>query len=154
MDPDEEAEDGVFAEADIPNEIGKVRELIALVPDGRDRRFDTLVRAVSDLTRANAGERFVIFTQYRDTLEFLREELGSIFGPQRIATIKGGPLEDKISAVESFWEDEGARFLISTSAGGEGINLQIGRILFNYDLPWNPMAVEQRIGRILSLIHI
>jgi len=148
LDPDEEAEDGVFAEADIPNEIEKVRELIGLVPDGRDRRFDTLVRAVSDLTRANAGERFVIFTQYRDTLEFLREELGSIFGLHRIATIKGGPIEDKIAAVESFWEDDGARVLISTSAGGEGINLQIGRILFNYDLPWNPMAVEQRIGRI------
>ena len=40
------------------------------------------------------------------------------------------------------------RFLISTSAGGEGINLQVGHILFNYDLPWNPMAIEQRIGRI------
>ncbi len=148
LDPDEEAEDGVFAEADIPDEIGKVRELIGLVPDGRDRRFDTLVRAVSDLTRANAGERFVIFTQYRDTLEFLREELGSIFGLNRIAAIKGGPIEDKIAAVENFWQDDGAHFLISTSAGGEGINLQIGRILFNYDLPWNPMAVEQRIGRI------
>ncbi len=148
LDPDEEAEDGIFAEADIPNEIEKVRELIELVPDGRDRRFDTLVRALSDLTRANAGERFVIFTQYRDTLEFLREELGSIFGQHHIARIKGGPIEDKIAAVESFWEKDGARFLISTSAGGEGINLQIGRILFNYDLPWNPMAVEQRIGRI------
>jgi superfamily II DNA/RNA helicase len=148
LDPDEEAEDGVFAEADIPNEIEKVRELISLVPEGRDRRFDTLVRALSDLSRSNPGERFVIFTQYRDTLEFLREELGKIFDNRRIATIKGGPIEDKISAVEAFWREDGARFLISTSAGGEGINLQIGRILFNYDLPWNPMAVEQRIGRI------
>ena len=50
--------------------------------------------------------------------------------------------------MEDFWREDGARFLLSTSAGGEGINLQIGRILFNYDLPWNPMAVEQRIGRI------
>jgi SNF2 family DNA or RNA helicase len=47
-----------------------------------------------------------------------------------------------------FWKEDGAKFLICTSAGGEGINLQAGRILFNYDLPWNPMAVEQRIGRI------
>jgi hypothetical protein len=57
-------------------------------------------------------------------------------------------LEDKIAAVEAFWRPDGARFLISTSAGGEGINLQVCRVLFNYDLPWNPMAVEQRIGRI------
>ena len=148
FEADEEAEDGVFAEADIPNEIEKVRELIGLVPTGTDRRFDTLVRAISELSRADSKERFIIFTQYRDTLAFLRDELASIFGQEHIATIKGGPLEDKIAAVEAFWAQDGARFLISTSAGGEGINLQIGRIVFNYDLPWNPMAVEQRVGRV------
>ena len=90
----------------------------------------------------------IIFTQYRETLEFLRIELAKIYGADKIATIKGGPLEDKIDAVERFWDDNGAKFLVSTSAGGEGINLQCARVLFNYDLPWNPMAVEQRIGRI------
>ena len=148
LDGDEEAEEGVFAEADIPQEIEKVRQLIDLVPKGTDRRFDTLMSAVSDLCRQKPEERFVIFTQYRDTLEFLSEELGKIYGPERMARIVGGPLEDKIAAMESFWDPNGARFLISTSAGGEGINLQIGHIVFNYDLPWNPMAVEQRIGRI------
>jgi hypothetical protein len=148
LESDEEGDEGVFAEADIPNEIEKVRELIGLVPTGTDRRFDTLVRAISELSRTNPKERFIMFTQYRDTLEFLRDELGNIFGLDRIATIKGGPLEDKIAAVEAFWAEDGAQFLISTSAGGEGINLQIGRIVFNYDLPWNPMAVEQRVGRV------
>ena len=148
LEADEDAEEGVFAEADIPHEIEKVRELISLVPTGPDRRFDTLTRAVSELSRANPKERFIIFTQYRDTLEFLKDELGNIFGLGRIATIKGGPLEDKIAAVEAFWAEDSAQFLISTSAGGEGINLQIGRIVFNYDLPWNPMAVEQRVGRV------
>src|SRR4030043_1618247 len=79
LDPDEEAGDGVFAEADIPNEIEKVRDLITLVPEGRDRRFDTVVRAVSELSRSNPKEKFIIFTQYRDTLEFLCQEFGSIF---------------------------------------------------------------------------
>ena len=148
LDGDEEAEEGVFAEADIPQEIEKVRQLIDLVPKGTDRRFDTLMGAISDLCRQKPEERFVIFTQYRDTLEFLSEELGKIYGQERMARIVGGPLEDKIAAMESFWDSNGARFLISTSAGGEGINLQIGHIVFNYDLPWNPMAVEQRIGRI------
>ena len=148
LDGDEEAEDGVFAEAGIPEEIERVRQLVELVPDGPDRRFETLARAVSSLRRDQVNERFVIFTQYRDTLEFLAEELGRMFGAEKIATLKGGPLDDKLAAMESFWRDDGARFLISTSAGGEGVNLQIGRVLFNYDLPWNPMAVEQRIGRI------
>ncbi len=148
LDGDEEGEEGIYAEADIPDEPEKVRDLIRLVPEGTDRKFDTLVRAIEQVRRLNSKERFVIFTQYRETLEFLREELGRIYGMHQIATLKGGPLEEKIAAVESFWDDHGAKFLISTSAGGEGINLQIGHILFNYDLPWNPMAVEQRIGRI------
>ena len=76
LDGDEEAEEGVFAEADIPREIERVRDLIDLVPEGTDRRFDTLMSAISVLCRQNPEERFVIFTQYRDTLEFLAEELG------------------------------------------------------------------------------
>ncbi len=148
LDGDEEAEEGIFSEAGIPAEIERVRDLVKLVPDGPDRRFETLARAVSSLRRGEPNERFVIFTQYRDTLDFLAEELGKMFGAGTIATLKGGPLDDKIAAMEAFWRENGARFLISTSAGGEGVNLQVGRVLFNYDLPWNPMAVEQRIGRI------
>jgi superfamily II DNA or RNA helicase len=148
LDGDEEANESAFAEAGIPAEIERVRELVKLVPDGPDRRFETLARAISILRRGEPDERFVIFTQYRDTLDFLAEELGKMFGAEKIATLKGGPLDDKIAAMEAFWREDGARFLISTSAGGEGVNLQIGRVLFNYDLPWNPMAVEQRIGRI------
>jgi len=148
LDGDEEGEEGVYAEADIPQEIDRVRELVKLVPEGTDRRFETLARAVSSLRRENPRERILIFTQYRDTLEFVAGELGKMFGSETIATLKGGPLEDKIAAMERFWEEDGAKFLISTSAGGEGVNLQVGRVLFNYDLPWNPMAVEQRIGRV------
>jgi SNF2 family DNA or RNA helicase len=148
LDGDEAGDEALYVETDIPDEIPTVARLIELVPEGSDRRLETLVRAVSELSRENPSERFVIFTQYRDTLRFIFEELSKIFGANRIATLKGGPLEDKIAAMEAFWRQDGARFLISTSAGGEGINLQIGRILFNYDLPWNPMAVEQRIGRV------
>ncbi len=148
LDGDEEGAEAIYAETEIPGEAIRVRELLKLVPDGTDRKFDTLVRAIEDLRRVHPAEKFIIFTQYRETLEYLREELGKIYGANAIVTIKGGPLADKIAAVEAFWEPDGAQFLISTSAGGEGINLQCARILFNYDLPWNPMAIEQRIGRI------
>jgi SNF2 family DNA or RNA helicase len=148
LDGEEDPEEEMYAESNIPDEVDKVRELIGLVPRGVDRKFMTLSRAVDELRRQNAGERFVVFTQYLETLAFLRDELGKVYGTEQIAIIRGGPLDDKIAAVEQFWKEDGARFLICTSAGGEGINLQVGRILFNYDLPWNPMAVEQRIGRI------
>lgn len=148
LDGDEDGDEGIFADADIPDEAQKVRELIKLVPEGADRKLATLTRAVDELRRQNPDERFVIFTQYLETLAFLRDQLGGVYGKDKIAIIRGGPLDEKIAAVERFWASDGAKFLISTSAGGEGINLQVGRILFNYDLPWNPMAVEQRIGRI------
>jgi superfamily II DNA or RNA helicase len=148
LDSDEEGDEGVYADAEIPDESTRVRELVSLVPEGTDRKFDRLLSVISGLRGVNEGERFIIFTQYRETLEFLRIELAKIYGADKIATIKGGPLDDKIEAAERFWDENGAKFLISTSAGGEGINLQCARVLFNYDLPWNPMAVEQRIGRI------
>ena len=148
LDADEEGDEGVYADAEIPDESARVRDLVGLVPEATDRKFDRLLSVISDLRRENEGERFIIFTQYRETLEFLRIELAKIFGDEKLATIKGGPLEDKIEAAERFWDENGAKFLVSTSAGGEGINLQCARVLFNYDLPWNPMAVEQRIGRI------
>jgi len=148
LDALEVSDDIIEAEANIPNEDQKVKELISLIEDGPDRKFDTLVRAVEQIRRANEREKIIIFTQYLETLFFLQEELGKYYGPEKIALIKGGPLEEKIASCESFWDENGAQFLICTSAGGEGINLQICRILFNYDLPWNPMAVEQRIGRI------
>ena len=148
LDTEEEFEAAIFADAEIPDEARKVRDLLRLVPDGTDRKFDTLIRAVEEIRREFPKEKFLIFTQYRETQEFLSDELSELYGAHKLALLHGGPLEDKIEAIERFWEEEGAQFLISTSAGGEGINLQVCRVMFNYDLPWNPMAVEQRIGRI------
>jgi SNF2 family DNA or RNA helicase len=144
-----ESGDGIIeASANIPDEEKKIKELIKLVDEGPDRKFDTLIRAIEQIRRENKDEKMIIFTQYLETLYFLQDEIGKYYDPKKIAIVKGGPLEDKIASCESFWKEDGAQFLISTSAGGEGINLQVCRILFNYDLPWNPMAVEQRIGRI------
>ncbi len=148
LDSEEDVESAIYAEANIPDEPRKVRELLRMVPEGPDRKFETLIRAIEQIRREHPKEKFVIFTQYRETQEFLKEQMAKLYGADKIAIIKGGALDDKIAAVEAFWEPDGAQFLISTSAGGEGINLQVGHILFNYDLPWNPMAVEQRIGRI------
>ena len=148
LDGDETGDEGIYADAAIPDEVAKVSNLLQIVPESIDRKFDTLTRAVDTIRLENSHEKFVIFTQYVETLYFLEERLKAIYGSDKVVHIKGGPLDDKIEAKEKFWEENGAQFLICTSAGGEGINLQAGHILFNYDLPWNPMAVEQRIGRI------
>ena len=148
LDAEEDLSEAISSDVEIPDEIQKVRELLRLVPDGTDRKFDTLIRAVEAIRRDSPHEKFLIFTQYRETQEFLSDEMGKLYGPGKIALLHGGPLEDKIAAVEKFWDSDGAQFLVSTTAGGEGINLQVCHILFNYDLPWNPMAVEQRIGRV------
>ena len=62
--------------------------------------------------------------------------------------LKGGDHGAKLAAERRFKKPNGPRVLICTAAGREGINLQFARVLFNHDLPWNPMDVEQRIGRI------
>jgi superfamily II DNA/RNA helicase len=148
LDAVEDSDTAIEADANIPDEDRKLQELIDLVDEAPDRKLHTLVRAIEQLRRENPREKIIIFTQYRETLFFIRDELANYYGESTVSTLKGGPLEDKIAACESFWEEDGTQFLISTTAGGEGINLQVARILFNYDLPWNPMAVEQRIGRI------
>jgi SNF2 family DNA or RNA helicase len=148
LDSEYEFESALYAEAEIPDEANKVRELLHLVPEGADRKFDTLVRAIEEIRREFPKEKFLIFTQYRETQEFLNDELGKLYGSDKLSLLHGGPLDEKIEAVERFWDLNGAQFLVSTPAGGEGINLQVCRVMFNYDLPWNPMAVEQRIGRL------
>lgn len=148
LDSDEQGEEGIYAETNIPDEIGKVKDLLNIAPSEIDRKFDTLTRAIDSIRDSNPNEKFVIFTQYVETLNFLKERLEKIYGNNKVAVIKGGPLDEKIDAKDKFWDENGAQFLICTSAGGEGINLQVGHLMFNYDLPWNPMALEQRIGRI------
>jgi len=148
LDAMEDSDTAIEAEANIPDEEQKLQELIDLVEEAPDRKLHTLVRAIEQLRRENPQEKIIVFTQYRETLFFIRGELAKYYGESSLSILKGGPLDDKIAACESFWKEDGTQFLISTTAGGEGINLQVARILFNYDLPWNPMAVEQRIGRI------
>lgn len=148
LDGDESGDEGIYYDTEIPDEVVKVTDLLDIIPETIDRKFDTLTRAIDTIRLENPNEKFVIFTQYVETLLFLETQLKTIYGSDKVVHIKGGPLADKIEAKEKFWDEEGAQFLICTSAGGEGINLQAGHILFNYDLPWNPMAVEQRIGRI------
>ena len=81
-------------------------------------------------------------------MELIAREIDLTFPGQGVTVLRGGDHGAKLAAERRFRQTDGPRVLVCTAAGREGINLQFARILFNFDLPWNPMDVEQRIGRI------
>jgi superfamily II DNA/RNA helicase len=94
--------------------------------------------------------KLVIFTEHRDTLNYLAEKIRALLGrPKAVVTIHGSiGREDRRKAQEGFTHDKEVEILVATDAAGEGINLQRAHLMVNYDLPWNPNRLEQRFGRI------
>lgn len=103
---------------------------------------------IGKIHAANADEKVLIFTEYRTTQNYLREALADHYGSDQVELINGSMQHaERREAIKRF--EEQGRFLISTEAGGEGINLQSKcHVMVNYDLPWNPMRLVQRIGRL------
>ncbi len=129
-------------------EVAMLDGLLAL-PVPEEAKLIELFRLIqAGITQSNA-EKFLIFTEYRGTLKFLEDELGNKYGAKSVVIIKGGIGADaRLEAMTRFRSDPSCQFLISTEAGGEGINLQFCNIVVNYDQPWNPFRVVQRIGRV------
>ena len=116
---------------------------------GRDAKLTALMDTIIPAVRAQEPDaKLVIFTEYRGTQDYLIQHLGERFGRDAVACINGSmDINDRREAVRRFEGD--ARFLVSTEAGGEGLNLHRRcHVLVNYDLPWNPMRLVQRMGRI------
>jgi len=124
-----------------------------------DSKYNKLISFLREKLCENPKEKFVIFAYFRGTLDYLRERLAE----DRISTcvIHGGIKDDKKNVLNRF-ETKSISILLSSEVGSEGIDLQFCRFLINYDLPWNPMKVEQRIGRLdrlgqkadrISIIH-
>ncbi len=112
----------------------------AIVEDSKSIK---LKETLQKLTRLG-NEKFIIFTQFRSTQEYLFSILEREF---KVSLFHGSlTMDQKENAIKDFKEK--AEILICTEAGGEGRNLQFANILFNYDLPWSPLKIEQRIGRI------
>jgi superfamily II DNA or RNA helicase len=119
-----------------------------------DRKWDELSRLLQNQTEMFDGHghrrKLIIFTEHRDTLNYLRDRIGSLIGkPDAVVTIHGGMgREDRRKAQALFIQDRDVEVLVATDAAGEGINLQRAHLMVNYDLPWNPNRLEQRFGRI------
>ncbi len=139
---------GLLVEYALPEERQRIRGLLALAPQGTETKTRELLEALGQFWTENAAEKIVIFTTYLGGVDSLKSAIEGRFPEVGIEVLKGGDHGAKLAAERRFRRPGGARVLISTAAGREGINLQFARILFNHDLPWNPMDLEQRIGRI------
>ncbi len=128
-----------------------LRDLAQRVQDGgMESKFEKLREIVTGSRFID--EKLIVFTEHRDTLEFLVRRLEGMGYSGQIARIHGGMhYTERQVQVERFRlhvNEGGARFMLCTDAAAEGINLQFCWIMINYDVPWNPARLEQRMGRI------
>lgn len=135
--------------ADLAEEIHHVHELVELARAVYARRseskFENLWAALEDYQ----DTKILIFTEHRDTLDFVKDRLDALGFSGRVAHIHGGMnYREREEQVEFFRAPDGAQYLVATDAAGEGINLQFCWLMVNYDIPWNPARLEQRMGRI------
>jgi len=120
-----------------------------------DRKWSELRTILEDNTLAtsDAGDerrKLIVFTEHRDTLEYLARRIGSLLGrPEAVQAIHGGVRRTQRRQItEEFTKNPACQILLATDAAGEGLNLQAAHLMVNYDLPWNPNRIEQRFGRI------
>lgn len=109
-----------------------------------DSKFKALLKNLKGYWRDNVGKKVVLFAFYRNTLHYLAERL--LKAGVRSIVLHGGM--DKTQVLRSFEDDDSVQILLSSEVASEGVDLQFSSLLVNYDLPWNPARIEQRIGRI------
>ncbi|MGG7100880.1 helicase-related protein [Rhodococcus sp. 24CO] len=136
-------------------ELADLTRLAKQVRDaGTDRKWTELSTILQDhaLTTDRNGwpRKFIIFTEHRDTLDYLQGRIGSLLGrPDTVKAIHGGVRRgERRQITEEFTKNHACQILLATDAAGEGLNLQAAHLMVNYDLPWNPNRIEQRFGRI------
>jgi SNF2 family DNA or RNA helicase len=130
--------------------------------ESNDSKFAELAKILAPNGMLKAESKLVVFSYFRGTLAYLERRLNAL--GVHCCVLHGGinDIAERQELIDHFRSAEGPRVLLSSEVGSEGFNLQFWRCVINYDLPWNPMRVEQRIGRIdrvgqkaerLSIIH-
>jgi len=110
-----------------------------------DTKYATLLAALRDTARDAPGQKVILFSSFRATLTYLAQRLRADGVP--VAVMHGGTT-GRTGLIATFASSPDIRVLLSSEVGSEGVDLQFSRVIVNYDLPWNPMRVEQRIGRV------
>jgi superfamily II DNA/RNA helicase len=174
---EQEEQDVLLDDRQIREDEIEILQRLLDLPVKEDKKQTKLLELVDQIeaeSARGAEEKVLIFTEYRETQNHLVRQLEEKYGKGSVVVIHGGMKLERIEDrqdIETIWApfaSDGAlvapttkrttqrlfrdhprvRFLVSTEAGGEGINLQFCHICVNYDLPWNPMRVEQRVGRV------
>lgn len=152
---DDDGEDGearhfaLPAKAFFENEKALLQTLLARLRTlPKDSKWEQCAELLRQLEQVEPSAKVLLFTQYRVTQEMLRDRLGKMF-PNVPLEIVHGEVDAADRRLARIRFENDSRFLISTEAGGEGVNLQKAcHIMVNYDLPWNPMRLQQRVGRL------
>jgi superfamily II DNA or RNA helicase len=111
-----------------------------------DNKYNQLVNTLNDYLSVNPGKKLILFSFYKTTLDYLYERLNEDNFESTLITGDFNPAE-RWNRIEDF-RKKSSKILLSSEVGSEGIDLQFCSAIINYDLPWNPMKIEQRIGRI------
>ncbi|WP_069309515.1 helicase-related protein [Porphyrobacter sp. LM 6] len=126
---------------DICNNHADLAEL-----EHNDTKFNKLSAAIKGLQVAEGDQKLIVFSSFRRVIGYLKGRLEA--QGINVLELHGGIKEDRQQTVERFADAPGGTVLLTSEVGGEGLDLQFCRIVLNWDLPWNPMKVEQRIGRV------
>lgn len=126
-------------------EVEHLVRLLDAVPC--DSKADTLIEQLQTLKQEFTSPKVLLFTEFRETQEYLKRRILELDWEVQLFHGQLSPAA-KDAAVDVFRSSSRPAILLSTEAGGEGRNFQFCHLLVNYDLPWNPMRVEQRIGRV------
>lgn len=137
-DPDKVAEER--------DEVERLYELAASLKEHKEAKYLELLAVLdsSDIIRSD-DEKLLIFTEHRDTMESLTKRLED--KGYKVSTIHGGMDVDQRKRAQQEFHQR-SKIMVATDAAGEGINLQFCRYMINWDIPWNPNRLEQRMGRI------
>ena len=128
-------------------------QALGVLHSGRDAKWAQLDRILDHPLMVDTDgnrRKLIVFTEPKDTLHYLRDKIRARLGnPDAVAVIHGGvSREERRKVIERFMQDRDLLVLVANDAAGEGVNLQRGHLMVNYDLPWNPNKIEQRFGRI------
>ncbi len=135
--------------AELETEILHVQNLSELARRVYNLKAESKFEKLWEALQEYQNTKVLIFTEHRDTMIFIIQRLEALGFTGKVAQIHGGMKYSKREEqVEFFRDPSGAQYLVATDAAGEGINLQFCWLMVNYDIPWNPARLEQRMGRI------
>lgn len=134
---------------DMELEIEELKQIISLAKQAQfqnqDAKVEPLLNEIDAILSENRTQKVIIFTEFVATQTYLQELL--VNRGYTVTILNGGmSIDERNAAMQEF--KTSTSIFISTDAGGEGLNLQFANIIINYDLPWNPMKIEQRCGRV------